>query len=134
MFRYLCVVILAMTVTLSGPVWIVKGAPGSEDYIRFYLAAAKKGWVMSDPRAAKASPGPARAMTEMYRQLADAGGIAYQIDTQITMSASGSNPLGAILARMGNVTMATVVESVETAPLADDLFTVPAGYKLKERK
>lgn len=42
-------------------------------------------------------------MTEMYKQLADAGGIAYETNTQIKMSAaSGSgNPLGGILARMG---------------------------------
>ena len=125
---------LSMTVTLSGPVWIVKDAPGSADYIRFYQAAAEKGWVMSDPRAAKASPGPARAMTEMYRQLAEAGGIAYEIDTQITMSATGSNPLGALLERMGNVSMATVIHGAETGPLPDDLFTAPAGYKLKAKK
>ena len=124
---------LSMIVTLSGPVWIAKDAPGSADYIRFYTAAAEKGWVMSDPRAAEASPGPARAMTEMYRQLADAGGIAYEIDTQITLSATGSNPLGALLARMGNVSMAAVVQSVETEPLPDDLFAAPAGYKLKAK-
>ncbi len=125
---------LSMIVNLSGPVWIVKDAPGSADYIRFYKAAAEKGWVLSDPRAAKASPGPARAMTEMYRQLADAGGIAYETDTQIKMSASGNNPLGGLLGRMGNVSMATTITGVETAPLADDLFAPPAGYKLNTRK
>jgi hypothetical protein len=124
---------MAMMVKLSGPVWIVKDAPGSADYIRFYKAAAEKGWVMSDPRAAKASPGPARAMTEMYRQFADAGGIAYEVDTQITMSPIGNNPLGALLGRMGNVSMATVTKSVETVPVADDLFAAPADYKLNEK-
>jgi hypothetical protein len=30
--------------------------------------------------------------------------------------------------------MTTTVTAVETAPLAADLFAVPAGYKLKEQK
>lgn len=127
---------MSMTVTMTGPVWIVKNAPGTADYMRFYKAAAEKGWVLSDPRGAKASPGPARAMTEMYKQLADAGGIAYATDTQIKMSAqSGSgNPLGGLLARIGNVSSTTTTEGVDTGALADNLFAPPAGYKLNEKK
>ena len=130
---------LAMIVTLSGPTWIVKGAPGTADYLRFYKAASEKGWILSDPNAAKASPGPARAMTEMYRQLAEAGGIAYETDIQIKMgvapTTSGSgNPLGGLMARMGSASMASTVTAVETSALSDDLFAPPAGYKLKDRK
>jgi len=33
-----------MTVTLAGPIWVVKGAPGSADYGRFYKAAVEKGF------------------------------------------------------------------------------------------
>jgi hypothetical protein len=125
-----------MTVTLSGPTWIVKNAPGTADYLRFYKAAAEKGWVLSDPRAAKGSPGQARAMTEMYRQLAEAGGIAYETDMQIKMSAApgSGNPLGGLLARIGNMSTASVVQSVDTGALADDLFGPPAGYKLNTKK
>jgi hypothetical protein len=126
---------LTMTVTLSGPTWIVKGAPGTEDYLQFYKGAAEKGWILGDPRAAKASPGQARAMTEMYRQLAEAGGIAYETDMQIRMSAGRSgNPLGGLLARMGTISSSSVVQSVDTSTLADDLFAPPAGYKLNTRK
>ncbi len=120
------------TVTLSGPVWIVKNAPGSADYAGFYRAAADKGFIFSDPRGAKAQPGQAKAMAEMYRQLADIGGIPYQMDTQIKMS--GSGPMGGMLSRMGNVTMTSVVDSVEVGPLDDALFAPPAGYKLNQRK
>jgi hypothetical protein len=127
---------LSMTVTMSGPVWIVKNAPGTADYLRFYKAAADKGWVLSDPRGAKASPGPARATTEMYKQLAEAGGIAYETDTQIKMSAASGagNPLGGLLARMGNVSSASTVDTAETGALAEDLFAPPAGYKLNPKK
>jgi hypothetical protein len=126
---------MSMLVTMAGPTWIVKDAPGTADYMRFYKAAAEKGWIFSDPRAAKASPGQARAMTEMYKQLAETGGIAYETDMQIKMgSAGGANPLGGLLARMGNMSMATTVQSAETATVADDLFAPPAGYKLNQKK
>jgi hypothetical protein len=127
---------MTMTVTMTGTTWIAKNAPGTAEYTRFYMAAAEKGWIFSDPRAAKASPGQARATTEMYKQFAEAGGIAYETDMQMKMSSSGGagNPLGGLLARMGNMSMATTIQSVETSPLADDLFAPPAGYKLNQKK
>ena len=33
---------LNMTVTLQGPMWVVKGAPGTADYSRFFKAAVEK--------------------------------------------------------------------------------------------
>jgi hypothetical protein len=124
---------MSMVMTLSGPTWIVKGAPGTADYVGFYKAAVEKGWIFSDPRAAKASPGQAKAMAEMYRQLAEAGGIAYETDIHMKMG-GGSGPMAGLLAKMGNVAFATKVDTVETGPVADDLFAPPAGYKLKTQK
>lgn len=123
---------MTMTVTLSGPVWIVQNAPGSADYARFYKAAVEKGWIFSDPRGAKAQPGQAKAMAEMYRQMADTGGIPYETNVQIKMS--GSGPMAGLLSRIGNVTMTTTVDSVEVGPLADNLFAPPPGYKLNQKK
>jgi len=126
---------MSMTVTLSGPTWIVQNAPGTADYVGFYKAAAEQGWIFSDPRAAKGTPGQTRAMTEMYRQLADTGGIAYETNMQIKMSAnSGGNPLGGLLARIGNMTTETTTQSVETGTLTDAMFSPPADYKLTPRK
>jgi hypothetical protein len=123
---------MEMTAVLSGPIWIVKNAPGSADFARFYKAAVDKGWIFSDPRGAKAQPGQAKALAEMYRQMANIGGIPYATDVQIRMS--GSGPMAGILAKMGNVMMTTTIDSVEVAPLADDLFGPPAGYKLNSKK
>jgi len=124
-----------MTVTLAGPVWIVKDAPGAADYNRFYKTAAEKGWIFGDPRAAKGQPGQAKATAEMYRQFAEIGGIAYESDIQIKMGmGGGGGPLGGFLAKLGNVSMQTLVESAETGSLADDLFAPPAGYKLNPKK
>ena len=123
---------MTMTVTLAGPVWIVPGAPGSADYARFYKTAAEKGWIFSDPRVAKAQPGQARAMAEMYRQIASTNGIPYLIDIQIKLG--GSGPMAGLMARMGNVSMTTTTDAVEVGPLAEDLFAPPAGYKLNPKK
>jgi hypothetical protein len=75
-------------------------------------------------------------MTEMYNQLAAAGGIPYEMEMQIRMGAApgGGNPLSGLLGRIGNVSMTTVVQGVETGPLPDDLFAPPAGYKLVLKK
>jgi hypothetical protein len=123
---------MSMTVTLEGPMWIVKDAPGTSDYLAFYEAAAEKGWIFTDPRAAKANPGQARTVAEMHRQLAATGGVPYEQTFEIKMS--GSGPMAAIMSRMGRVTSTVTVESVDTAPIDDAMFAVPAGYKLNQRK
>ena len=123
---------MTMTATLSGPIWIVKGGPGSADYARFYKAAAEKGFIFSDPRGAKAQPGQAKAMAEMYKQLVSTGGIPYEQETNFKMG--GEGPMAAAMSRMGNISMTQTVQSVETGTLAADLFATPAGYKLKEQK
>jgi len=128
---------MMMLVTMSGPAWIVKNAPGTKDYLGFYKAAAEKGWIFGDPRAAKASPGQARATTEMYRLLAETGGIAFENDLQIKMGPAeggGANPLGGLMARMGNTSMQMTVQSAEVTPLGDELFAPPPDYKLKPQK
>jgi hypothetical protein len=123
---------MKMTLTMSGPVWIVKGAPGSADWISFYKQAADKGFIFGDPRAVKANPGQAKAMAEMYRKMADTGGIAYE--TEMNMKMDGSGPLAGLMAKMGGGSATTTTTDVSAAPLADDLFAPPANMKLKERK
>jgi hypothetical protein len=123
---------MKMTVVLSGPIWIVKGAPGTAEYLNFYKGAVEKGWIFSDPRGAKGNPGQAKAMAEMYRQLAATGGIPYEQEMNIKMS--GEGPMAGVFAKMGGMTMTTTVTSVETGALAADLFAPPAGYKIKEQK
>jgi hypothetical protein len=122
---------MMMTVTATGQVWIVKDAPGAADYAKFYTAAAEKGFIFTDPRAAKGQPGQAKAMAQMYKEMALLG-IPY--DMQMQMKIGGSGPLAAVMSRLGNITFTIVTESVTVDPLADDLFAPPAGYKLNTRK
>lgn len=123
---------MKMTVALAGPLWIVKNAPGAQEFLGFYKNAVEKGWFFSDPRAAKAQPGHAKAMAEIYRQMAATGGIAYEQEMNIKMS--GEGPMAGMLAKMGNISTTTTITSIETGTLAADLFAPPAGYKLKEQR
>jgi hypothetical protein len=123
---------MKMTLLMTGPVWIVKGAPGTEDWANFYTQAADKGFVFGDPRAVKANPGQSKAMAELYRKMAATGGIAYEME--MTMKMEGSGPLAGLMARMGGGSMTTTTTDVVAGPLDDALFAPPAGYKLRDRK
>ena len=123
---------MPMTLNLTGPMWVVKGAPGTAEYINFYKGAVEKGWIFSDPRGAKGSPGQAKAMAEMYKELAATDGIPYEMEMNIKMS--GDGPMAGMMAKMGNISSTSTVQSVDTGTLAADLFAVPAGYKIKEQK
>jgi hypothetical protein len=123
---------MQMTVNLSGTTWVVKGAPGSADYAKFYMAAADKGFIFVDPRAAKGQPGQAKARAQMYRQMAATGGVPFE--TQMNIKMSGEGPMAGMMARMGNIEMLANTQSAETVQLADDMFAPPAGYKLNPKK
>ena len=103
-----------MMIAMTGVSWIAKGAPGSAEYSAFYKGAAEKGWIFSDPRAAKAQPGQAKAMAEMYTQFAQIGGIP--LESQVDIKASGEGMVAATMARMGGVSTTTTIDSVETGP------------------
>lgn len=123
---------MKMMVTLAGPMWVVKNAPGTQEFMNFYKGAVEKGWIFSDPRAAKGAPGQAKAMAEMYRQLAEAGGLPYE--TEMHIKIGGDGPMAAMMAKMGAISTTTTVQSVDTGALSADLFAPPAGYKLNARK
>lgn len=123
---------MKITVILTGPMWVVKGAPGTAEYLNFYKAAVDKGWIFSDPRGAKGNPGMAKAMSEMYGQLAATGGIPYEQEMNVKMA--GEGPMAAMMSKMGNISTTTTVQSVDTGAVAADLFAPPAGYKIKEQK
>jgi hypothetical protein len=123
---------LPVTMLLGGISWIAKGVPGAADYAAFYKGAAEKGWIFSDPRAAQGAPGQAKAMAQMYAEFAAIGGLPYEANMDIKVE--GDGPIASMLAKVGGVSTSTVIDSVETAPLDDALFQVPADYTLKERK
>jgi hypothetical protein len=122
---------VAVTIVMNGTTFVVKGAPGSQDYSAFYAGAAEKGWIFSDPRAAKGQPGQARALAQMYAEFAKLGGLPYESDMHIKLQSEGV--MGGLMAKMGNVTTTSHIESVDAGALADSLFQPPADYELKQK-
>ncbi len=119
-----------LTIVMAGPHCLVKDGPGQADYSAFYRAAAEGGFIFGDPRQAKAQPGQAKAMTEMYRKMSELG-VPFASEMNITFS--GEGPMAAIMGKMGNQSITSEVTSVSTAPIEDSLFEIPAGYKLNKR-
>jgi hypothetical protein len=70
-------------------------------------------------------------MAEMHAEFAKLGGVPYE--SNIDIDTQGDGVMGGLMSRLGGVTMTTVTESVETAPLSDDLFQPPADYTLKQQ-
>jgi len=71
-------------------------------------------------------------MAEMYRQIAAIGGIPYETNLQVKMG--GGGPMAGVFAKMGNASMSTVVDSVDTGSLSDDVFAPPEDYKLNSKR
>jgi len=122
---------MKMTVNISGPAFLSTAAPGAKDYAAFYIAAAEKGFFFGDPRAAKAQPGNAKGMMALYRTMAEKG---VPLESKQVIKLSGDGPMAGLFAKMGGGEINSTVTSISADPLAADLFTVPAGYKVKRQK
>jgi hypothetical protein len=122
---------MQMSIAMGGPVWVAKDAPGMADFQAFYRTAAEKGFVFTDPRAAKASPGQAKGFLELYRQMADAG---VPLVTTLQMKFEGGGPMAAMMSKMGGMNITTTVTKITEGPIDDALFAAPAGYKVKQNK
>jgi hypothetical protein len=122
----------SLTMVMSGPVFIAKGAPGSEDLKQFYLAAAERGFIMSDPKSAKAAPQQAQGMTELYRKIAEIGGVPYSME--MSMKVEGGGPMAGMMSKMlGNSKFVNTVVSVTTEDVSADMFEIPDGYQVNKK-
>lgn len=119
---------MGATMVMDGTSCLVPDAPGAEDYERFYTAMAEKGLFLGDPRAAQGpGAGTQKGMTELYEKMAEKG-VAYHSDLNVGFEGSGM--MAKMFERLSFDTE-TTVKSVSTEPLSDDLFEVPAGWKVK---
>jgi hypothetical protein len=123
-----------MTITLGGPVWIAKDAPGTKDFAAFYKAAADSGLFFSPGgRGGRGSAGVnERGMAAMYKAFSEAGGIPYEQQMQVKWEATG--PMADMMRGMGQPPpTVTTVTSVSTDPIPDEKFQIPAGYTRKNQ-
>lgn len=120
---------MGATLVMDGSACLVPDAPGADDYERFYVAMAEKGFFFGDPRAAQGpGAGQQKGMAQLYRQIAEKG-VAYHTDLESTFEGSGM--IAKMMEKMSFDTETTVT-SVSTDALPDSLFEVPAGWKVKQ--
>jgi hypothetical protein len=121
----------SMTMVMSGPVFIAKGAPGSEDLANFYRTASAKGSMLSDPSQARAG-GAGQGMSDLYKAIAEIGGVPYAME--ISMSVEGTGPTAQMMSKgMGGIMYSSTVTNVSTANIPASEFDVPPGYAVKTK-
>ncbi len=123
-----------MAMTIGGPTWIAKGAPGTKDFEDFYKAASESGLFFNPGGAGGRGRGMGpseRSMAAMYKAYAEAGGIPYEqvMETKF----EGSGPMAQMMRGRGGMGAATTmaVTGVSTDPVPADMFEIPAGYTKK---
>lgn len=112
-----------LTMSMNGSMWVAKDVPGIAEYVAFQKALGSSNLSSALMGATGVSiPG----MDKMMKAMGSVNGMAYL--TEMTMTIEGSGQMADMMKQMGAMKITTKVTSVNSDPLADDLFQVPAGY------
>jgi hypothetical protein len=114
-----------VSMRMNGSIWIGRSsAPGAAEWMAFNKAAL-------DSKLLSAITGVAsEPWMDKLHEVSAAAGIPYL--TEMTTRYEGSGPMMDVMQGMGDMKMVQKV-TVSTAPIAADLFTLPAGYTLEKR-
>jgi hypothetical protein len=114
-----------MHIKVNGSMWIAKSGPGVAEYAAFQALSAKN----SMSALMRAMPGMgAGGLDRFMESFSNAGGLPYL--TEMNMTIEGGGEMAAVMKQFGEMKLTSRVTEVSTAPLSDDLFTVPANYKV----
>jgi hypothetical protein len=117
----------SMALVLTGKACIASGSGGEVDYRTFADAARDHDLVLGPASSNKILLARTRAQTELYRLIADAGGIPYGID--MTFSVDGRGVLSSMVRKILAGMQVLAVTTVDTAPIPPATFMVPDGWK-----
>ncbi len=115
----------SVTMTMSGPSWSAKDAPGAEDFFAFMKAASDAGMFLVNP----SQRGQANA-GELMRKMSEAG---LPCASDLEMGMAGSGEMAAMMGQMGKSTMTNETVSVSTDTLDAALFSIPDGFTVKNQ-
>jgi len=114
-----------LRILVNGSMWIAKTGPGVAEYVAFQTLSAKN----SMSALMRAMPGMGTGGLDRFMEsFSNAGGLPYL--TEMNMSIEGGGDMAAMMKQFGDMKLTSRVTDVSTAPLSDDLFTVPANYKV----
>lgn len=111
---------------ITGSIWIAKNGPGTADYVTFQKAAAAGG--MAAILSGAFGQG-ANNMSKMMSAMAEAPGIPYLSEMNMSVE-GGSGQMAEMMQKMGAMKVTTTTTAVSVDPIADDVFKLPADYKV----
>jgi hypothetical protein len=116
-------------ILMNGVSCVANAGPGAAEYAEFQKAASAQAldWVLKGG----APGGQIQGMDKVLAAAGSAPGIPYL--TEITMSFEGSGPMVDMMKQMGAMKMTQKVTKVSIDQLTDDIFTVPADYKIEKK-
>ena len=112
----------------SGSVWFAKSAPGAADFVAFQKAAVDANLV--SPLAAL-SPGSTGGMDKLWASLQSIPGVPCM--SEMTMAFEGSGPTVDMMKQQGPIKIIQKTDAISADPLPDDIFTIPADYKVEKK-
>ena len=117
-----------------GVTCIAKEGKGVADFSAFQKAAVNSGLMTAAMGGMMGgNPGAAAGggMEKLMSAVSSAPGLPYI--TEITMTIEGTGPMVEMLKQMGPMKIIQKTTSVTTDALSDDLFKVPADYKVEKK-
>lgn len=119
-----------MKMMMDGSVWIAKSGPGASEYMAFQKAALEGN--LTELLAGMMGGQQIRGgMDKLMKAITEAPGLPYL--TEISMAIEGTGPMADMMKQqMTGMKLIQKMSSISTDPLADDVFTVPAGYTVKK--
>jgi hypothetical protein len=115
-----------VSINMTGTIWVANDGPGTAEWAAFAKAAAASGLYTNLLRTSLPIPG----MDQLVK-LTAYDGLALEQDARVTLE--GAGPMAQAMAQVGGVgaTISMKATEVSVAPIADDVFVVPAGYEKK---
>jgi hypothetical protein len=118
-----------MTMDMKGSIWAAKDGPGAKEFAAFSKAALdlNLGNVLAGGVPGKTNP----AMQRLMAATSKASGVPCL--TEMNMTVQGEGQMADMLRQSGAMKTTVKTTSVSTAALSDDLFVIPADYKVSKQ-
>ena len=114
-----------MRILVNGSMWLATSGPGVAEYVAFQALSAKQ----SMAALMRGMPGMSSGgFDRLMENFSNAGGLPYL--TEMKMTIEGGGDMAAMMKQFGDMKLTSRVTDVSTAPISDEIFKVPADYKM----
>jgi hypothetical protein len=115
----------------NGVTCLAKEGKGVQEFVAYQKAAIQSG-IMGAMMGGTTPGKSGGGMEKLMAAVASAPGLPYV--TEVTMTFEGTGPMVDMMKQMGAMKIIQTTTSVSTDPIGDELFKVPADYKVTEKK